>query len=189
MPTRRHRPPLSRVFLLTLLCGLSSLFSLGFLQFWQPQAMATQPPVLVAATPTPATPTIGTVDLVPPLLQVNQQLYLQTCGSCHLAIPPQVLPSQTWQKIIQDSNHYGATLPPLLRTDLNRIWAYLRTYSRAVEEGTAIPYRVNRSRYFRILHPRVDFPQPVSLSSCVTCHPGAAQYNFRSLTPEWENAP
>jgi len=57
--------------------------------------------------------------------------------------------------------------------------------SQAKEEET--PYRVDDSRYFKALHPQVKLPRPVQITSCISCHPSAAQYNFRRLTPEWQS--
>jgi hypothetical protein len=48
------------------------------------------------------------------------------------------------------------------------------------------PYRLKDSRYFKALHPGVNLPRPVQIGSCVTCHPGAGEYNFRSLSAKWE---
>lgn len=133
---------------------------------------------------------MGTVDFVPPEFALGQELYLENCATCHIPIPPQVLPRQTWQQILQDSEHYGTQIEPLMDPSRLLVWNYLRSFSRSmsvVEEG--VPFRIERSRFFRALHPRVEFPEPISLNSCQTCHPGASNYNFRSLTPEWENSP
>lgn len=134
-------------------------------------------------------PEIGTVDAIPAALKGPERLYLQRCGTCHLAVPPQVLPVQTWQELINDRQHYGIPLNNLSLTDAAVIYDYLRNFSRPLNDEEAIPYRIGRSRYFRILHPGVQVPQPVSLSNCATCHVGASQYNFRSLSPEWQNRP
>ncbi|TFI52838.1 cytochrome C [Mastigocladus laminosus UU774] len=136
-----------------------------------------------------ATPTseIGTVDVVPAQYQLGQELYLENCSSCHLALPPQVLPTQTWKNILQDSQHYGAQIQPLVDPPRILVWRYLSTFSRSIKEEEQIPYRVNNSRVFKALHPQVQLPRPVEINSCVSCHPGANEYNFRRLTPEWEN--
>ncbi|MGB3534476.1 MAG: cytochrome C [Microcoleaceae cyanobacterium] len=129
----------------------------------------------------------GAVDWVSPQYQFGQQLYQENCASCHIAVPPQVLPTQTWQQLLQDTQHYGVELPELVDPPRLIIWNYLQRYSRPLlpqEEIT--PYRVNRSRYFRALHPNVDFPSPVTLTGCVSCHPGANQSNFRQLSSQWQ---
>lgn len=131
----------------------------------------------------------GTVDPVPRRYQLGQELYLQNCGTCHIALPPAVLPSETWRNLLQDQEHYGQKLPPLIGPDTLILWEYLRNFSRPPAAGEKVPYRVSESRYFKALHPRVKLPRNTKIASCVTCHPSAVQFNFRELTPEWANSP
>ncbi len=150
---------------------------------------AVSPPTVFAQN-APTFNQIDNVDVVEPEYQLGYELYLNTCSTCHIPIPPQVFPTQTWQQIIQDEQHYGATLQPLDGPSLLLMWKYLQTYSRSIPlKDEAIPYRFNRSRYFKALHPRVELPQPVTVNSCVSCHPGASEFNYRNLTPEWQNSP
>ncbi len=143
-----------------------------------------------SAQPTIPTPleALGTVDRVPQAYELGQQLYLDNCSTCHLAVPPAVLPTQTWQRVLQDSQHYGVQLKPLVDPPRLLMWNYLRTFSRSLNQEEEIPYRIGDSRFFKALHPRVKLPRPLQLSSCATCHSGASEYNFRNLTPEWENS-
>ncbi|MBF2007929.1 MAG: cytochrome C [Chlorogloeopsis fritschii C42_A2020_084] len=131
---------------------------------------------------------IGTVDVVPAQYQLGQELYLENCSTCHIPLPPAVLPTQTWKNLLQDSEHYGAQLKPLVDPPRILVWRYLSTFSRPVQKDEQPPYRVNNSRYFKALHPQVKLPRPVEINSCVTCHPGAADYNFRRLSSEWEKS-
>lgn len=130
---------------------------------------------------------IGTVDPVPQRYQLGQQLYLENCSSCHIAISPAVLPTQTWKQILLDSQHYGVQLKPLVDPPRVLVWNYLQNFSRSLAKGEETPYHVADSRYFKALHPNVKLPRPVKISSCVSCHPGANNYNFRRLSPEWES--
>lgn len=129
-------------------------------------------------------PHTGTVDPTPPRYQLGEQLYLENCATCHIPIPPAVLPIETWRDLLQDPQHYGETLDPLLNPQLTIVWNYLRTFSRPLNAEEAVPYRIGRSRYFKALHPEVELPQQVTLRSCVNCHPNASQYDFRTLTPQ-----
>ncbi len=147
---------------------------------------STHQPYLVAQTTTTIP---GTVDVVPARYQLGKELYLENCASCHLALPPEVMPSETWRKLLlEPQQHYGKQLEPIIGPSLLIMWEYLRTFSRPPLEKESIPYRVSDSRFFKALHPQVKFPQPVKVGSCVTCHPGAAQFNYRSLTSEWESS-
>ncbi|PIG90621.1 diheme cytochrome C [Gloeocapsopsis sp. IPPAS B-1203] len=145
---------------------------------------------IATAQPSPqqeaATEEIGTVDIVPSRYQLGQELYLENCASCHIALPPAVMPTQTWQRLLQDQQHYGVTLPQLVDPPRLLIWNYLRNFSRPLLKEEPTPYRVGESRYFKALHPNIKLPRPVDVSSCVSCHSGATEYNFRRLSPEWE---
>ncbi|MDM9384327.1 diheme cytochrome c [Chlorogloeopsis sp. ULAP01] len=131
---------------------------------------------------------IGTVDVVPSQYQLGQELYLENCSTCHIALPPAVLPTETWKNLLQDSEHYGAQLKPLIDPPRILVWRYLSTFSRLLQKDEQVPYRVNNSRYFKALHPQVKLPRPVDINSCVSCHPGAADFNFRRLSSEWEKS-
>lgn len=130
---------------------------------------------------------IGTVDPIPARYQLGQELYLENCASCHIGVPPAVLPTQTWKQILQDSQHYGVQLPPLINPPRLLVWQYLQTFSRPLTKEEQIPYRLDDSRYFKALHPKVKLPRPVEIGSCVSCHSSAADYNFRRLSPEWQS--
>lgn len=128
----------------------------------------------------------GTVDIVPERYRLGQQLYLENCGSCHVALPPEVMPTDTWRQLLLDLNeHYGNSVEPILRPSLLAMWSYIRQFSRPLKEKEATPYRLTQSRYFKALHPQVKFPETVRPSTCVSCHPGVPQYDYRSLTSEW----
>jgi hypothetical protein len=131
----------------------------------------------------------GTVDPVSQRYQLGQEVYIESCGSCHVALPPAVLPIETWQRLLQDSQHYGQQLKLLVDPPRLLVWNYLQVYSRpqAVDEKT--PYRLKDSRYLKALHPKVNLPKPVTVGSCLTCHPAAAQFDFRTLSPQWRDSP
>ncbi len=131
----------------------------------------------------------GTVDPVPPEHQLGQSLYLNACATCHIGIPPAVLPDQSWQRLLEEPGHYGLQISP--PTDPGRllIWQYLQQFSRSLQGEELPPFRLENSRYFKALHPRVEFTEPVRLQGCVTCHPQATLFNFRELTADWADAP
>jgi hypothetical protein len=100
------------------------------------------------------------------------------------------MPSETWRRLLlEPEQHYGVQLQPMIGPSVLIMWDYLRAYSRPQVVDEAIPYRVSESRFFKALHPRVKLPENVKPDGCVTCHPAVAQFNYRSLTPEWENSP
>lgn len=131
----------------------------------------------------------GLVDEVPPEFQLGQELYLETCATCHVGLPPAVMPTETWRRILTDSTHYGTEVTPLPEPSIHIAWNYVSHYSRPLQEDEPIPYRLRSSRYFKALHPKVEFSDRVTVQSCIACHPAAEQFDYRTLTPEWENAP
>lgn len=134
------------------------------------------------------TPPVTTTDPVPEQYQLGQSLYLEHCGSCHIAIPPAVFPTQTWQELLENrDSHYGVSLPRIIGPELITMWNYLQVFSRSLgDEEFGIPFRFEGSRYFKALHPDVPLSDSISVDSCVTCHPASAQFNFRQLSPDWE---
>jgi mono/diheme cytochrome c family protein len=171
---RRFRRPL----VLLLLVLWSFLLGWGWAQAQTPSAPATA-----------YTPPVGTVDAVPARYQLGQELYLENCATCHVGLPPAVMPSQTWVQILPDANHYGVQITALTEPSLQFVWSYVSNYSRPMLSNEQVPYRLRQSRFFKALHPKVEFSQPINVQSCVTCHPAAAQFNYRSLTPEWQQSP
>jgi hypothetical protein len=158
-----------------LLCGSSLAWGLNISSFKQDN---------------PSPLLISSVDQVPQRYQNGLNLYLDTCSGCHIALPPEILPMETWQTILENPmDHYGTSVDGLIRLTQLLIWDYLRTYSRPLNKDEPVPLYAERSRYFKALHPRVDLPDIVSHKTCLVCHPGAERFNFRSLTSEWEDAP
>lgn len=157
--------------------------------------MATEPQTAKAiaqqTTPTkaPSTDAIGTVDVVPERLKLGQDVYRQNCATCHIGLPPAVLPTETWRQLLQDRQHYGVELKPIGVPFLQIVWEYLRFASRPQSGEEEIPYRVYQSQFFKALHPRVKLPARTGMANCISCHPGVGEYDFRTLSSEWQNAP
>jgi hypothetical protein len=138
---------------------------------------------VTAATPAAE---IGTVDVVPAQYKLGEELYLENCATCHIGIPPAVFPTQTWKSLLQDNQHYGLQVKQLVDPPRILVWRYLSAFSRPQLESEQTPYRFASSRYFKALHPKIKLPNPVQASSCVSCHPGANEFNFRRLSAEWQ---
>lgn len=187
-----HRRSRSPLVLLLLLLVWSICLGWGV-------TLALETPTKPLTVETPAKPDLvaqatpeetGTVDAIAPRYQLGKELYLENCATCHVPLPPEVLPSETWRRLLlEPQQHYGQQLKPLIGPSLITMWNYLLAYSRPEETKKPLPYRISESLYFKALHPRVKFPQPAKPASCITCHPGASEYNYRRLSPEWENSP
>lgn len=122
------------------------------------------------------------VDKVSDNYRVGQELYLENCSTCHIPIPPAVLPTETWKTILENPlNHYGIRLEGIIRFNQVLMWQYLSTYSRPISVNETEPKFIAQSRYFFALHPGVDVPSPVGHTSCVECHSRASEFDFRTL--------
>ena len=132
---------------------------------------------------------ISTIDPIGKSHQLGKELYLENCAGCHVALPPEVMPTETWRQLLLDPQHYGRQLQLPVGPPRILIWNYLRDFSRPHTKEEEIPYRLPQSRYFKALHPRVKLPRPTSVGTCLTCHPSADRYNFRQLAPEWQDSP
>ena len=99
------------------------------------------------------------------------------------------MPTETWRKILEKpQNHYGISLNLISLTQV-LIWNYLKNYSRPLSPGERPADIVDESRYFRALHPNVDLPKVVTLKTCISCHPSANTFDFRTLSKEWNDTP
>ncbi|WP_421655706.1 diheme cytochrome C [Leptothermofonsia sp. ETS-13] len=155
----------------------------------EPRAVSPVAQGTAPSNPAEASPAIGTVDAVPDRLKLGQSIYLENCATCHVGLPPAVMPTETWRQLLQDPEHYGVNLKPLSGPYLLVVWEYIRYFSRPQSAEEEVPYRIYQSKYFKILHPRVKLPSKPGLSTCISCHPGADKYDFRTLSSEWQNAP
>lgn len=130
------------------------------------------------------------VDPVPTRYQPGLESYLETCRSCHIALPPETLPTESWREILRKPDkHYGVSIPNFNRFTQLLIWDYVSTFSRPSPPNAPIPLYLEKSRYFKVLHPRVTLPSGMNSKTCVVCHPKALDFDFRSLTAEWQSAP
>jgi Dihaem cytochrome c len=143
-----------------------------------------EPPVVattISSSNNSSNPSIGTVDPVTDRYERGQSRYQESCATCHIAIPPAVLPIQTWQILIQDKEHYGVTIDLPQNANRKLIWSYLSTFSRSLRTDEDTPFRIGQARHFKALHPQVKLPPNVTIATCATCHPKADVFNFREL--------
>ena len=123
----------------------------------------------------------------PENLNLGKQLYLEDCSGCHIPIAPQVLPTNSWQNILNNRrNHYGESLPKTNNLTNQLIWNYLRFSSRPYLQGEKTPEYITNSRYLKALHPQISLPKPTTHQSCALCHPGTAKLDYRTLSEDWQ---
>lgn len=111
--------------------------------------------------------------------------YTQECAACHLAYPPGLLPSASWQRIMGSlDKHYGtdASLDAATVKELSTwLQANAGTYQRVAE---APPQdRITRSAWFERKHRQIEpatwkLASVKSAANCAACHGDAQQGRF-----------
>jgi len=124
---------------------------------------------------------------------VMNTTYTEECGSCHLAYPAQLLPAESWVKIMADlENHFGENAEVDKETQQN-ISSYLSQQS-ASKKGTyrkmlrnlndRTPLRITELPYFINEHDEIPSrfikgnDKVGSLSQCSACHQSAEKGVF-----------
>lgn len=112
--------------------------------------------------------------------KAGEEIYLENCSSCHIPIPPAILPTETWKTILENPlNHYGTKIEGIVRFTQVLMWEYVSNYSRQLLVNEVKPDYIAQSRYFFALHPQVDLPNPVTHFTCIECHPSAKDFDYR----------
>ena len=121
-------------------------------------------------------------------LRVNNALYIEECGSCHLAYPAQLLPTQSWRKIMDGlGDHFDESAELdneskkiiedyLAGSSKHRVGKYRKMFRNL---GNQSPLRITELPYFRHEHDEIpsrffkDNDKLTSLSQCNACHRNA----------------
>lgn len=117
---------------------------------------------------------------------VNNPTYIKNCGACHFVYQPQLLPSGSWDAILDRmGDHFGETAE--LDTESKKIISeYLRSNAAEFSSselsgkimrsiGDQTPLRITQIPYIQKKHREIDpdiFAQESvgSLSNCSACH-------------------
>lgn len=127
---------------------------------------------------------------------VTNPVYEEECGSCHMAYPPGLLPTISWNKLMAGlDNHFGdnaeldaATSQSISQFLLNNSadksrYRRSQKFNRSINYDDA-PLRITETPYFRHEHHEIPTrmvrtnPKVNSLSYCDACHAGAQQGSF-----------
>lgn len=144
---------------------------------------------------------------------VNNKQYKDECGSCHFAYQPGLLPSKSWEKLLNEkalADHFGENAE-LDKEVLAPIYDFVMAnaadksyYKRARKitnstDGLEAPLRITEVRYIKRKHHEI--PERMikgnkdvkSLSYCDACHTQADKGVFDEDTvripnfPDWED--
>ena len=111
--------------------------------------------------------------------------YIQECGSCHLAYPPNMLPKASWRRVMQRlDKHYGSDASLDVATQ-KRIDDWLQTHGGQGKRAREEPHqdRITRSAWFERKHRAVsqatfNRASIKSPANCTACHREAMQGDF-----------
>jgi len=120
------------------------------------------------------------------LKPVTNQVYKETCGECHFAYQPELLPSASWLKILsQLDDHFGeeveadpdtiANISEYLKTNGAENSSAKRSKKIMRSLGNQVPLRITDIPYIRRKHhelnPAVFKRESIgSLANCTACH-------------------
>ena len=111
--------------------------------------------------------------------------YLEECGSCHIAYPAGMLPTESWRKIMAGlENHFGTDATISLELN-DEIMAYLAENSSDFWGVEMAPLRITETDWFQRDHNfyviPVDtwkIPEVKSPANCPACHLQAEHGDF-----------
>ena len=128
---------------------------------------------------------------------LSNPVYKEECGSCHMAYPPGLLPTATWQKVMSGlANHFGdnAELDNDTQTKITDFLvsnsANQSNYRRSrrfatIDDKNEPNMRISETPYFKHEHEKIPLrlvtgnKEVVSFSNCNACHRKAEQASFR----------
>ncbi|NCO75496.1 MAG: dihem cytochrome c family protein [Cyanobacteria bacterium] len=122
---------------------------------------------------------MASVDKATGNFKIGEDLYVENCATCHIPIPPSVLPQETWQEILETpTNHYGTKVEGLTGFTQRLMWQYLQNYSRQLLKDEIKPKYMAQSRYFFALHPQINFSSTITINSCIECHSQGQNFDY-----------
>lgn len=129
--------------------------------------------------------------------RVDNAIYQDECGSCHMAYPPGLLPERSWLKLMAGlDDHFGdnaeldAANHKAITDFLVENSADKSDYRRSQKfarmgNGTSVPIQISKMPYFIHEHDEIpkrlvtDNKDVLSFSNCNACHRKAEQGSFR----------
>lgn len=139
---------------------------------------------------------------------IDNEVYLEECGSCHFAYPPGLHTSESWSKLLNAdalSDHFGENAE-LDEDTLSLLNVYVlenaaeksyykrsRKITRAAATMDSAPLRITENVYIKRKHHEIpdkmmkDNPDVMSHSNCNACHTQAEKGIFDDDTVDIPN--
>lgn len=111
--------------------------------------------------------------------------FQQECSACHIAYAPELLPAESWRKIMSGlDKHFGSDASVDAKDNQEITGFLVKNSSRRWSAPTA-PLRITESAWFKRKHDAHEInpavwnkPQVKSPANCSACHPQAERGNF-----------
>ncbi len=132
--------------------------------------------------------TAGTVHAGGHVYTATDPAWKTECGSCHIAYPPQLLPAQSWRKLMTGLNDHFGTDASLDAKTVQSITRFLEANAvnrRKLASQTTL--RITETTWFRQEHDEVPAriwknPAVKSPANCAACHTRAEQGDYSERT-------
>lgn len=130
-----------------------------------------------------ASATVALAD-APRMPRESDPVWLDECGSCHVAYPPSLLTADGWRRLMAGLGRHFGTDASLDAPAAARIGAFLeRNASTRGERHASASLRISETRWFVREHDEVPAatwrsPQVNSPANCGACHRGAERGRY-----------
>lgn len=107
------------------------------------------------------------------------QVWLEECGTCHVAYPPALLTADTWRRLMAGLDRHFGSNAALDAPAATRITTFLeRNASTRGERNAAASLRITDTRWFTRKHDELSpavwhDPKVKSPANCAACHRNA----------------
>jgi hypothetical protein len=201
-----RRLPILLLLFVSAACYLITTTPQGFTA--PPAAPANDPANEPKVAHPPATPATPATPKEKPLPKVDPvAVYKKNCGQCHLAFPPEFLPSGSWEKLLGSTEKHFEDSLEIDQKTKDIIIPYLKKNGAEFSKAkipmkivqsleAATPLRITEVPYIIKKHRKIapeDFNRkPIgTFSNCGACHLSADKWVFdkRIVIPEKEGAP
>ncbi len=116
--------------------------------------------------------------------------YARTCGECHMAYPPVLLPAKSWETLMAGLEYHFDDNAELLPDEHAKVLKYLISHAGFEGQGllqkmqTKAPLRITQLPEFRHEHDELSAamttgnPDVISMSNCDACNQDTALARF-----------
>lgn len=115
-------------------------------------------------------------------------VYVDECGSCHLAYPAEFLNEASWKTLLDGLGEHFKSDASLDEAEMKIVRKYLLGHARSKGMGgeSPVPVKVSTSRWFTARHGDTDsagYPKATvkTMGNCEVCHPKAQTNLYHPL--------